>query len=94
MGSEAVLPAIADRVDGEPTGIGKGVRGVSFGLAITVSATTTRDRDGAVVSEPTLSVERLVGVTPATVSATIAFDGREHTRHVPVFVEESEVSYL
>ncbi|ACV47373.1 MULTISPECIES: hypothetical protein [Halomicrobium] len=94
VGSEVVLPAIADRVDGEPTGIGKGVSGTSFGLAITVSATTTRDRDGTVVSEPSVPLERLVAVTPASVSATIQFDGREHTRHVPVFVEESEVSYL
>jgi hypothetical protein len=94
VGSDAVLPAVEDRVDREMTGIGKGVRGTSFGLAITVSATTTLDREGTVVSEPVIPLDRLVAVTPATVYATVRFEGREHTRAVPVFVEESTVGYL
>jgi hypothetical protein len=94
VGSDAVLPAIEDRVDRGMTRIGKGVRGTAFGLAITVSATTTLDRDGTVVSEPEVPLERLRTVTPATVHVTIEFGGKEYRRAVPVFVEESTVGYL
>lgn len=93
VGSDVVLPTIRDRVDTELTGIGKGVSSEYFGLAITVSATTTRNRDGEVVSEPSLSVDQLRAVTPRTIEATVRLSDREHTRGVPVFVEESEAAY-
>jgi len=94
VGSDEILPTIEDRVDRELAGVGTGVRGTAFGLASTVSATTTLDRDGTVVSEPNVSVERLRTVTPATVYTAIRFEEREHRRAVPVFVTESTATYL
>ncbi|WP_255149150.1 hypothetical protein [Halorarius halobius] len=94
VGSEAVLPALDERFDTELEGIGKGVESEYLGLVISVMATTTRNREGEVVSEPNVAFDRLVARTPRTVRATVTLEGREHTRSVPVFVEETTVSYL
>lgn len=91
VGSDAVLPAIRERLDGEATGIGNGVSDELVGMVIAVSIGTTYDREGQVVSEPNVSLEELVDVTPRTVRTTVTLEGREYTRPVAVFVEEGEV---
>lgn len=90
VGSDVVLPTIQTRLDKDLQGVGKGVSGETIGLVITVHIGTTYDRDGDVISEPNISVEDLLAVTPRTVRATIKLEGREHSRSVPVFVEETE----
>lgn len=92
VGADVVLPTIRDRSDGEVTGVATGVSGTLVGTVVTVRVGATYDLDGNVVSEPSVSVEEVIDVTPRTVRATITLDGREHTRPVPVFVEEGDVS--
>jgi len=90
VGSDIVLPTIQTRVDKELQGVGKGASGEIIGLVITVHIGTTYDRDGDVKSEPNVPVETLLDVTPRTVQTTIELEEREHSRSVPVFVEETE----
>lgn len=91
VGSTAVLPAIEDRFEKLLEGVGKGVRGLLFGLVITVDHTLVRDRDGSVTSEPNVDFEELVAVTPRTVTTTVVLEGRDYTRVVPVIVQQSEL---
>lgn len=98
IGSEALLAAIRNRFEKEVQGIwkavGEGDTGEDLGVVITVSVTTRRNRDGDTVSEPNISVRAVVDRTPRTVHATITLGDREHTRSVPIFVEENEVHDL
>ena len=91
VGSDIVLPTIQTRVDKELQGVGKGASGEIIGLVITVHIGSAYDRDGNVLSEPNISVETLLDVTPRTVQTTIKLKEREHFRSVPVFVEESDI---
>lgn len=94
VGSDAVLPAIQDRFQKRVEGISKAASSEYIGLVITVTAMTTKNRDGEVVAEPNISYESLVDAAPRTVHTTVRLEGREHTRAVPVFVEEGELAYL
>lgn len=93
VGSEVVLPTIQNRVDEEVTGIGKAASREIIGMVITVHVGTTYDRDGDVVSEPNVSTEEVVDVTPRSVRTTMVLEGQEYTRSVPVFVEETDFHY-
>lgn len=91
VGSDAILPAIRDRIDEEVQGIGTGVADEPIGMVVAVTVGTTYDRDGDVTSEPNLSVEDVVDVAPRTVHTKVTLEGREYTRPIPVFVEEADV---
>lgn len=98
IGSEVVLSTIQERFETEVRGIMKGVgagdTSEDLGTVITVWATTHRNRDGKIRSEPNVSFEALVERTPRAVHATITLEDREHTRSVPVFVEKQEIGDL
>lgn len=94
VGSRAVLPAVDRRFEQPVAGLGKGVRGLVFGLMITVDHVVVRDEDGSVVNEPNVGLDELVAATPRAVNATITFEGREHTRAVSVAVEHAETRSL
>lgn len=89
VGSDAVLPAIQNRLDTEIRGVGKATSNEFIGMVITVTIGTVRDRDGDVISEPNVSTESVLDVTPQSVRTTIRLENREYTRSVPVFVEET-----
>lgn len=94
VAADSVLPAVRERVDGELSGVGKGASGEIIGLVVTVHVGTAYEADGDVVDEPSISKRELVAVTPRTVHTTITFEGRSHTRAVPVFVEEMDTHQL
>lgn len=98
IGSETVLPTIQERFDKEVQGIGKGVGQAdtsgNLGTVITVWATTHRNQNGEITSEPNFSFQALVERTPRSVHATITLEDLEHSRSVPVLVEEQELHDL
>lgn len=89
-GSRAVLSVIDDRFEKPITGLGKGVRGLLLGPAITVDHVVVRDEDGTVVNEPSVGLDELVAATPRAVDVTVTFEGREYAWAVPVAVEQVE----
>lgn len=93
VGSDAVMPAIDERIHTPIEGVGKGVRGLAFGLVITVDHTIARDRDGEILSEPNMELDELVAVAPEFVTATVILEGQEYTRDVPVVVGHSETQH-
>lgn len=92
--AETVVPTVEDRLDEPDAGLGRGVRSLVFGLVVTVDYGITRNRDGEVVSEPTVPLDRVLSVAPRTVTVTVELDGRSAVREVPVAVEETETQYL
>lgn len=82
---ESVLP---DRVDRELEGVGVSVGGEYLGLAVMVSTVIPRNEDGEPRDEPVIARSTLVDAAPRHVVTTVRLDGGEHTRRVPVFVEE------
>jgi hypothetical protein len=92
--AERVLSVVDRRLDEELSGVGRGIRSLLFGLVVTVDHTVTRNRDGEVVSEPTVPMERLLATAPRTIRATVELDGRSLERAVPVAVGHSQTQYL
>lgn len=90
VGSMAVLPAIDERLEKPVKGIGKGVRGLFFGLVISVHHTIWRNPDGSVESRPIMPFDELVAMTPRVVNATVVLEGHEYSRNVPVMVTRAE----
>lgn len=82
---ESVLP---ERLDGDPEGVGVSVSGEYLGLAVTVSTVIPRGDGGELQAAPRIARSTLVDAAPRTVEATIRLGDGEHTRDVPVFVEE------
>lgn len=89
VGAKAVLPAIKDRTSKPLESIGIGVRGLAFGLVITVDYTTTRDEDGSRLTQPDIQFETLKDISPNFVTSTVEFQGQDYTREVPVVVSRS-----
>lgn len=86
-GADAVGSRIRARIEADP-GLGVGITTRDEDLAISVSQTTLLDRDGEVVSEPSVPFERIVAVTPRTVDATVRLAGQEYSKAVSVWVEK------
>lgn len=63
-------------------------------LAVKVEIGTMCDRDGSIISEPTIEFEALRELTPESVTATVHFAGQTHTATFPVVVEETEGQML
>lgn len=90
VGSTAALPAIDERLEKPTEGIGKGVRGLFFGLVISVHHTIWRNPDESVRSRPIVPFDELVEVAPRDVNTTVVLEGHEYSRNVPVMVERVE----
>lgn len=85
-GVDAVWDVVAARLDREPTRLGRGATSSFPGMVVELSHTTVVDDAGEVVSQPPVSFDELLEVTPASVTATVALDGQESTHAVPVQV--------
>lgn len=94
IGAHTVVSIVDDRLDADLEGVGSGVRYLLFGPVVTVDHTVTKNRDGEVVSEPNVPVERVREVAPRTLSVTVTLEGRSFTRRLPVGVGHGEVQYL
>lgn len=94
VAANTVVGAVEDRIDGPVDGVGSGVRYLLFGPVVTVDHNVLRDRDGAILSEPNVELDRLIDVAPRTLTATVVLDGRRYTRSLPVGVGHSEVQQL
>ena len=88
--STAVLPAIEDRLGKPPEGVGKGVRGLLFGLVIEVDHILTLAEDGSIERKPNVRFDELIAIAPPSVKSTVRLSGREHTRDVPVVLRHVE----
>lgn len=93
VAAEAILPAVESRLD-EPPKVGRGIRGLLFGLVVTVDHGISYGRDGSVMSKPNVDFDELVSVAPRSITTTITLEEREHTRSVPVAVEHTESQLL
>jgi len=83
ISADSVESALSSR------GVGDPAVGYPLGpetLAITVSLTTTLDRDGNVEFTPQTSFEDVAAVTPRSVTVTVSLDGKTRTETVPVWV--------
>lgn len=94
VGADTVVSIVDDRLDTDLEGVGSGVRYLLFGPVVTVDHTVTKNRDGDVVSEPNVPVERVRAVAPRTLRVTVTLEGRSFTRKLPVGVGHGEVQYL
>lgn len=92
-GARAAVETADERIETPVEGVGSGVRSLAFGPVLTVDHTVVRDRDGAVESEPNVSVDRLVAAAPRTVTVSLAVADRTVTRLFPVGVGYGEVQY-
>lgn len=92
IGAGAVVSVVDGRLDEPVDGVGSGVRYLLFGPVITVDHTVTRDRDGGVVTEPDVTLDRLIAAAPRTMTVTVVLDGRAFTAETPVGVGHVEVS--
>ncbi|NEU56859.1 hypothetical protein [Halorussus sp. MSC15.2] len=94
LGQQRVAEAVESRLD-EDQSAGYAVgQHPDDGLAVKVRISTMRNRDGTVVSEPTVEYDDLRDVTPESVTATIQYAGQECTETFPVVVSELEGQYL
>lgn len=96
--AEAGLDPVWDRVHArlgdDAVGLGRGLRSTLPGLVVELSLTTVLDGDGNVRSEPTVSFERVLDVTPPSVRVTVSLDGQEATHTIPVQVVTETVTPL
>lgn len=92
VGADAVAQRIEERIDGDPAA-SVGITRENGEMAVSVQQTTVRDRDGEVVSEPSVPFERIVEVTPRAVEATVRLAEQEHTATVSVWVSETTMRY-
>lgn len=94
VAADSVVGIVQERLDEPVEGVGSGLRALVFGFVVTVDHTVTRNRDGEVVSEPNVALDRLTAVAPRSITVTVVLDGHEFTRRLPVGVGHVEVSYL
>ncbi|WP_225333381.1 hypothetical protein [Halomicrobium urmianum] len=98
VATDAVVGVVADRIGRDLESVGSGLRSLVFGFVLTVDHNVLRNRDGEVISEPNVPVDRLIEAAPRSLTVTVALDGggedREYTRTFPVGVGHSEVQYL
>jgi sirohydrochlorin ferrochelatase len=93
FGKERVTDAVESEL-GENRRVGYAVGQHEEGVAVVVEIGTMRDRDGTVISEPTIEYDRLCDLTPESVTATVRFAGQAHTETFPVVVSETEGQLL
>lgn len=76
------------------TSWGRNREGDEDGIAVNVSLDTMYDRDGELLSEPTVEYETVLEVAPRAVEATIRYAEQEHTETIPVWIRTSEGQLL
>lgn len=91
----AAARAAADHAAAE-LGVAELGSGVSFGIdgrdrAAFVSISTLYDREGDVISEPSVEFDALVAATPATVHATYRLEDQEYALEAPIYVQHDVV---
>lgn len=86
IGAKEVPSIVDSRIDKEVEGIGSGVKLPIFGPLITADHTISHNREGEVISEPNITLERLISVAPRTITVTLSLKSEEHTKTVPVGV--------
>lgn len=91
IAADTVVSVVESRVEGPLDGVGSGVRFLLFGPVITVDHLVTHDRTGTVVNEPTVTFNRLITVTPRTMTVTVTLDGHDYTTTFPVGVGQSDL---
>ncbi|WP_225336225.1 hypothetical protein [Halomicrobium urmianum] len=91
IGASEVVSVAENRLDKQLEGVGSGVRYLIFGPVITVDHYVTRDRDGSIESEPNVTLEQLISVTPQKMTITVTVDGHTFTKGIPVGVGHSDV---
>jgi hypothetical protein len=87
VGSMAVLDRLETRLESTASiGGGFGRRDDADGLAVSVTYATLQDREGNVIDEPEVPVERVLAETPRAVEAQVEFAGRSGSHSYPVVV--------
>ncbi|WP_135855143.1 hypothetical protein [Halorussus salinus] len=96
LGQQRVTEVVESRLEeGQHVGFACGqYDGDCHDLAVKVERSTMRDRDGNILSEPTIEYDDLRDITPTSVTATIRYAGLEHTETFPVVVRETEGQFL
>ena len=92
VAADEVRAVVEPAVDGDPN-LSVGITNREGEMAVTVQQTTTLNRQGTVVSEPTTPFERVVAVTPRSVDATVHLEGQTHATTVPVWASETTLQY-
>jgi hypothetical protein len=92
VAADEVDAVAAERIAGDPT-LSVGITKREGEMAVTAELTTTLNREGEAVSEPSTDFERIVAAVPRSVEATIHFEGQTATRTVPVWVGETTIQY-
>ncbi|SEO40077.1 hypothetical protein SAMN04487948_102246 [Halogranum amylolyticum] len=77
---------VEGHLDGDDTGLGRGVASSFPGMVVEFSHTITVDDEGTVVSAPPVTFDELLDLTPRSVTATVSLDGETATHTVPVQV--------
>ncbi|MFD1587721.1 hypothetical protein ACFR9U_12065 [Halorientalis brevis] len=91
-GAKKVGSVVRSAVDGDPN-LSVGITTRDDEMAISARQTTTKNREGEVVSEPTVPFDRVVAVTPRAVTATVHLDDQSHTATIPVWADEMTMHY-
>jgi len=90
--ADRVSSLLAERLpDAETLSVMTSTRGEQDGLRLTVALTTHLDRDGDVLSEPSVRRSEVVRAAPHSATATVHFAGRTHTETYPVCVAERTI---
>ena len=92
VAAEKVTAVADERIAGDPT-LSVGITKRDGEMAVTAQLTTTLNREGTVVSEPSAGFDRVVAAVPRAVDATIHFEGQTAERTVPVWVGEMTIQY-
>lgn len=82
---------LESRLNGSVEGVSAGITRVNDTVVVAVTRRTLYDRDGNVISTPTVGFDRLAAVTPRQVTVTLTIENRTTTCTVPVVVQSMEV---
>ncbi|WP_135828702.1 hypothetical protein [Halorussus halobius] len=91
VAADRVNEVMADRLDGETDGVSAGVTKADGEMAVLVVHQTMSDREGDLVSEPTVSYERVKRVAPERVGVTVEFSGQTRSCVVSVTTREMDL---
>lgn len=92
VGAQKISRVVDSRVDGDPH-LSVGISTRDDRLILGADQTTTKNREGEVVSAPTVEFDRVVAVTPRAVTATVHLEDQTHTATIPVWVGETTIRY-
>ena len=93
VGAKAVSSAMKRRL-GTADGLVAGVTHENGRRIISLDHQTMLDRDGDVVTKPSVTYERVKRAAPTRVRATISLAGRKHTAMVPVKTGKTTIQWM